>query len=462
MLDREKLKTLSARIWSSHKNVLTGASSILPRLSALVLIAGAMIGIASGQVRYRVTDLGSLGLGGTTTAIAINNQGEVLGLSSCPGPTPTPLPSPQAGTGAIVASALPGPTEPPSPTPTPTPVGVAGKDAFLHTAAQMIDLNSIGGQRFCGGAAFALNNNGDAIIANNGAYALFTAADGKVTAFSDLPGWPGASARSIPIAINDAREVTGTEQLSEFSPTEAILFSNGKVSVLPNPVPGSMFSSAINNHGEVTGFFVENGVAFALDAFLFSNGQSVELAGGFNGQNDSETIPAAINDKGEIAGRECPQLGFFLCGTAFLFHDGSIQDLGTFGGTSSRALGINNSSQVVGAATIAGSLPRDQLERAFIFTHGPLVNLNDVIPASLGITLQEAVSINDSGQIAANATNGHAFVLSLVARAWKRGPRYRRGQEDSFLGNVYRCLRSHTSNSSLKPTLAPKLWELVF
>src|SRR5215203_287460 len=109
----------------------------------------------------------------------------------------------------------------------------------------------------------------------------------------------------------------------------------------------------------------------------------------------SRSWASAINDSGQVVGYS------YLAGDqnnhAFLYKDGKMTDLGTLGGTSSEAKGINKSGQVVGWSDNSSG------ERhAFIYdsTNG-MKDLNDLVPADLGWTIEEATAINSNGQIAA-------------------------------------------------------------
>src|SRR5262245_22643760 len=98
---------------------------------------------------------------------------------------------------------------------------------------------------------------------------------------------------------------------------------------------------------------------------------------------------------------------------AFLY-DGSLHDLGTLGGNSSDAIGINNSGQVVGYSnTASGRFD------AFLYDNGSLIDLNSLLPAGSDFAyLTIAHAINDNGQIVGDGvTNGgqtHAFLLTPV------------------------------------------------
>ena len=89
-----------------------------------------------------------------------------------------------------------------------------------------------------------------------------------------------------------------------------------------------------------------------------------------------------------------------------------LTDLGTLGGTNSRAEGVNDAGQVVGSADTSA-----ELQHAFVWEDGVMTDLNDLLPPDSGWVLTRAVNINEAGQIVGRGTiNGetHAFLLSPV------------------------------------------------
>ena len=98
---------------------------------------------------------------------------------------------------------------------------------------------------------------------------------------------------------------------------------------------------------------------------------------------------------------------------AFLYDHGTMVDLGTFGGRSGRAFGINNSGQIVGSCETS-----DSGTHACFYYNVVTTNLNEVIAPVSGWTLYEADAINDSGQIAGTMINAsgqlHAYLLTPV------------------------------------------------
>ena len=100
---------------------------------------------------------------------------------------------------------------------------------------------------------------------------------------------------------------------------------------------------------------------------------------------------------------------------AFIRTNGSIIDLGTFGGAHSCANDINDNNEVVGYATTTG-----ENGRAFYWTDSSgIVDLNILIDSNSGWVLNNAKAINNSGQIVGTGEfngEGRGFLLSPVPK----------------------------------------------
>src|SRR3954454_16188201 len=91
-----------------------------------------------------------------------------------------------------------------------------------------------------------------------------------------------------------------------------------------------------------------------------------------------------------------------------------MTDLGTLpGGSFSLGQSINNAGQVVGTASTSTLGPF----HAFLYSNGQMTDLNDWIDPTLGITLEEATAINNSGQIVANSSfsSSRAYLLTPIS-----------------------------------------------
>lgn len=135
--------------------------------------------------------------------------------------------------------------------------------------------------------------------------------------------------------------------------------------------------------------------------FVYSHG-SFHDVGTFHGYS---SVGTAINDQGQIIGTAVKPSG---AQTGFVLHDGWFEPLPALdGGTSSVPSGINRQGDVVGTSNVGSG----GANHAFLFTHGKLVDLNNLVEPSLTL-LTGATGINDKGQIVANGLNGGIYVLT--------------------------------------------------
>jgi probable HAF family extracellular repeat protein len=152
---------------------------------------------------------------------------------------------------------------------------------------------------------------------------------------------------------------------------------------------GGSEAGAINNSGVMAG--VSQGIAalacFDDDGTLWTN--QLGTLGGTSSRANS------VDDFGNAAGRSETASGEHH---AFLWQEGNgMTDLGTLGGPGSFARGINvvnGSIQVVGeseTANLAG--------RAVLWENGAITELNALIPGKPKWSLSQACAVNQAGQI---------------------------------------------------------------
>jgi probable HAF family extracellular repeat protein len=270
----------------------------LPLVFALVAalaVSGAAGSVGSGQARWVITDLGTLG-GPSSEAAAINERGLVVGKSTAPGPN-----------------------------------GFRGH-AFLWGKGKIRDLGTLGG-KYSG--AVAINGRGQVVgwsMSRSGVAHPFIWESGKMR---DL-GTMGEA-----VAINERGYVIGNSDSFE----DAFVWHNGKIRTL-----GGQHSEAvaINERGEIVGSSGTAGSGPWWHAFLWENGKMIDL-GTLRGRH-SEAV--AINGRGQVVGESdtdrVDEYGS-RAHHAFLWENGKMTDLETLpGGNESNATAINNQGQIVG------------------------------------------------------------------------------------------------------------------
>jgi probable HAF family extracellular repeat protein len=208
--------------------------------------------------------------------------------------------------------------------------------------------------------------------------------------------------------INDRGEIVGSVSING-GPGHAFVYRNGLTTDLG--AYGGFGALGINNRGDVVGeiSIPQNSATFPqipFHPFLYRHGLMHDL-GTLGGSSGGAT---AINDPGEIVGWSATTSNAET--HAFLYSGGKMTDLGTLGGVPpygygygygaqpySSALAVNNWGQIVGNSTTTNGV------HAFLYSNGTMTDLNDLAtltyvngPAGF-LVLTSAHGINDRGQI---------------------------------------------------------------
>ncbi|HKG26805.1 MAG TPA: hypothetical protein VKB09_14240, partial [Thermomicrobiales bacterium] len=139
----------------------------------------------------------------------------------------------------------------------------------------------------------------------------------------------------------------------------------------------------------------------------------------------ANSFGVALNGKGHVVGESeiaVPVSGTPGAGTAdnpppkhaFLWRDGTMIDLGTLGGATSRTAGINDADHVAGVADTA-----DGKRHAFLWKDGVMQDLG-----TLGGDQSEAIGINNHDQISGLSTTAPGQELGdpgTHAFLWENG-----------------------------------------
>jgi len=238
---------------------------------------------------------------------------------------------------------------------------------------------------------------------------------------------PGAS--SLVAHINDRGWGIGASNTGDIDPlfgapqNEAVLWTGRRMIPL-GYLPGGTESIGVslNNAGQAVGFgfnavtdpFAPIPVGFQNRTFLWERGQMIDIGtlggpdslpgGGCDLQRPSVIVGASYTS-------DTPNLNTGVpTQDPFLWHNGSMIDLGNLGGTLSMAQCANNREEVIGAS----NLPGDQLSHAFLWRNGHMTDLG-----TLGGNISEAIWINDAGVIAGSADLPTPNIHDAVR--WKDG-----------------------------------------
>lgn len=310
----------------------------------------------------QLTDLGALPGYPDSTSCALNNRGQIVGVTEKSGMRPIPHGS----------------------------VSYETRSAFLFQSGKMTRLPSL--PSYPDSGAYAISDSGQIIGAAFPKFSHqghgFSYNQGVLTDLGLLLTSGSRDARSVVVGINQTGDIVGTATVSTGfdNISHAFLYHNGKMTDL-GTLPGYASSSAqaINDQGQITGYVQQDGFDYPLDhhAFLWQNGVMKEL-GTLPGFKDS--VGTAINSRGDIVGdaMSLPRIQNLV--HEFL-HD---------------HLSIGTSSD---------ELP----SRPFLYTAGKMQDLNDTLPANSGWVLESASGINDRGQIVGTGLHHglrRAFVLT--------------------------------------------------
>ena len=209
-------------------------------------------------------------------------------------------------------------------------------------------------------------------------------------ALTDLGTLGGAN--SVANGLNNAGQVVGYAEAADGTPYP-VMWSGGVARAL-GPRPGR--ATALSSSGVAAGNLM-SADGLRIDATLLAGGSAHDL-GTFGG---SFSLAVAVNDSGQVAGyaRTADEKDH-----AFLATASGMVDLGTYGGQYSYAYGLNASGLVVGSANDASGTPR-----CFLSTGGGLID-----PGTLGGRFCNALAVNDAGQVTGNSATsagiGHAFI----------------------------------------------------
>jgi probable HAF family extracellular repeat protein len=317
--------------------------------------------------------------------------------------------------------------------------------AVLWKEGEIVNLGTFGGAYSVGGVVAGAINNHSQVVG-----AALNAIPDPFSLLYQLAGSPNGTQTRAFLWQNghmlDLQTLGGPDAWAYFVNERGQIAGESYTNSTPNPVTGvpnldpflwqhgtmldlgtlgGAFGQPVglNNRGQVIGYSslaADPGACLTggsgapnCDVFLWDQDKLIDLTTNTIGGSPSYVF--GINDATEIVGAAAfPNAQF----DAFLWRKGVATDLGHLEDCGSLAFSINSHSQVVGGTfACAGGH-----SRAFLWEHGSMVDLNTLVPPGSPLQLVEAVTINERGEIAGNGvplglpptdffTLGHAFLL---------------------------------------------------
>lgn len=241
---------------------------------------------------------------------------------------------------------------------------------------------------------------GSPILPNNDVQLVATIwQNGLVESLTSL-----GSSKSVAYSINNAGQIVGASIQQQTLGWQATLWADNSVSNL-GVIDGydSSIATSINNFGQIVGQSYRNTNIpdlFDIRATLWSSGQVYDL-GTLGG---TESRASAINDKGLIVG-DSNITGFGVVNgpyEATVWNASTLEPPKSIG-LDATALGVNNYNQIVG---ITG-YPQPPTSPT-LWENGSSENLGSFSATGEGF----AVAINDSGEVVGSSSNGIATYWS--------------------------------------------------
>ncbi len=265
---------------------------------------------------------------------------------------------------------------------------------------------------------------------------------------------PPEAAWVYPQGINDCGQVVGYASRSDNQSRHAVTWQNGRPLWLEDGNALSSEATAVNNQGVIVGFRVT--ADRITHATQWQNGRMQEITStpnvqwrpvGINAQGeivgcgtDAANRPhlyhwrqnhltdsgngyhIALNNRNQIAGDYLtPDFHLHAC----LWNGQQRKELPVPPGTNnSRVFGINDRGQIVGSASLQTAQQDTTIGTPLplLWDKGHALNLNSIRPSNAEYTLEEALAINNNGQIVCTARQGkwgRAALLTPTANGWQ-------------------------------------------
>ena len=352
--------------------------------------------------RYFVTDLGTLG-GTQSFAYAINDSGEVVGLSLTPGD--------------------------------------ASDHSFLYSHGRINDLYPLNSQNILTVGPTGINNSGQiasgTIVGSVYFPAIFDSRTADLAVLGSLGGVTSYGFNGVATSINNRGDAVGYSYIDAVN-RHAFLYSKGVMTDI-HSVGGYSVAFAINDEGVIVGFESDPSDV-SEHAFVYSQGIMTDIF-----PVGTESYARGINNHGQVVGEFliADQSAFH----AFLYSEGMITDLGSAQSPETVASAINDRQQVIGTTyvpydTICSGIPCVQYTpHAFFYEGGNMSDLNTLIPSDSGWVLSWGIDTNNHGQIVGYGLVNNKFRAFLLTPAISKEQCKEGGWETFGFKNQGQCIQ---------------------
>lgn len=370
--------------------------------------------------RFEPHDIGSL-VGLSTRAMALNDQGDVVGYS------------------------VTGPAGPESEPFT---------NAFLYSNTDMRDLFE--GEHCAVSVATAVNERKEIV----GYCRLETLGYAQPFYYSEPTGVMvlnpfGAeplNATGAAYGINESGEMVGNANEPSAGDRAFLMSSPTAPGIDLTPALSPPYyasgASAVNDSGQIVGALSKSGPSSAndyQDSFLLDGASFTNLDEVLTQDpefSNANFVAKAINGAGVVVG--------YVGGTgrpvqAFVYDNGKFVDLETPSGEFSWGYGIDSAGRVVGDATLGGG----SVMHAFLWENGAMYDLNDLVAPRYGIVLTNARAVNDVGQIVAWGYEESDTGPNRIVRSYLLTPTSTTGEIEDLIDFIEGLGLQHGTENSL-------------
>jgi probable HAF family extracellular repeat protein len=367
------------------------------RNKAILFFLATMLSVpALAQQHYSVIDLGAIGAGRNSTALAVNNRGQVVGWSE------TRLFS--TNHHAYVWDSRNGMRDLGTLRLAPQfPPGDVSEATAINDSGQIAGWSTI----FPGDPG--------AVEANS-----FIAQGSESVQNIGLPDLGGFS--NYAYGINSSARVVGASRIDD--PANAwpyhpfLWFRQTGMGDLGAPAGfRQSYAFGVNDRGQSVGYGWDDVYTGAAHAFLWDGKQPAQDLGTF--PDGFYSFASAINNGGLIVGSGDTLVTLDFYGTPLTFDafraaawtgPGTITELGALpGGFNSQANAINNHGDIVGSSDTFDPATSVYTTHAFIYRDGVMQDLNNLVDLVPGMEIVSANGISDTGYIVGQVSTLNGF-----------------------------------------------------